>query len=177
MKKHVKSITLLTALLLTISFLPTVAGAADLDVVAAKAIGIATNCAKQLDGAWGDQHAAMIESKKETDFADYKSMQAILNGLLAGSGATYIYTLFPSGPADSAPYIMTVDGSDDPDDYGKEYEWEAEFVAAWQGTPTSGDEAWEDEDGGKGLLLSAYAPVHDSKGNVVAIMGVDYPAE
>ena len=33
------------------------------------------------------------------------------------------------------------------------------------------------EEGGKGLLLSAYAPVHDSKGNVVAILGIDYPAK
>ena len=176
MKKHVKSLTLLIALLLTVSFLPA-AGAAGLEDVAAKALGIATNCAKQLDGAWGDQHAAMIASKEGADFAEYENMQAAVNGFLAGSGATYIYTLFPSGPVDSAPFIMTVDGSDDPDDYGKENEWEEGFAAAWNGTPTAGDEAWEDEEGGKGLLLSAYAPVHDSKGNVVAILGVDCPAK
>ncbi|MCL2768299.1 MAG: hypothetical protein FWE49_06210, partial [Synergistaceae bacterium] len=84
-----------------------------------------------------------------------------------------IYTLYPSGAVESAPFILTAVGGDEPDDYGTEQEWEAGFTAAWKGTSTAANHAYE-EDGE--FLLSAYAPVHDSKGNVVAILGVDYPA-
>ncbi|MCL1940581.1 MAG: hypothetical protein FWG09_01455 [Synergistaceae bacterium] len=177
MKKHAKLFTILAALALTVSLLSGIADAAVDKAAADKALKIASDCAKKLDGAWGDQHAKLIESKKGEDFADYESMQAVVNGFLAGSGATYIYVLYPSGPVDSAPFIITVDGSEEADDYGTDAEWEAEIAAAWGGTPTAGDEAWEDEDGGAGLLISAFAPIHDSKGSVVAILGVDYPAK
>jgi len=175
MRKQVKFFTLLAALLLAVMSLPAVAGAAD-PAIAEKALSIATNCAKQLDGAWGDQHAALIESKKGAEFEGFESMQATINGLLAGSGATYIYALYPSGAVDSAPFIITVDGSADPDDYGKSLEWEAGFAAAWGGAPIAAEEAEEDK-GGAGLLLSAYAPIHDGKGAVVAVLGVDIPAK
>ena len=173
MRKHVKLFTLVMALLLAVSFLS--AAAAVDNAVAEKALSIASNCAKQLDGAWGDKHAAMIESKKGAEFADYESMRAVLSKLLAGSGAVYMYALYPSGAVDSAPFFITVDGSEEPDEYGTANDWETGFAAAWKGVPTAADEAEEDDDAG--LLLSAYAPVHDSKGNVVAILGVDYPAK
>ena len=179
MRKHVKLFVMLTALALTVSFLAGVACAAVDKAAADKAVKIASDCAKKLDGAWGDQHAKLIESNKGGDFADYESMQAAVNDLLEGSGAVYIYVLYPHGMTDTnvRHFIITVDGSDDPDDYGTGNEGEEAFETAWKGTPTAGDEAWEDEDGDAGLLLSAYAPIHDSKGKVVAILGVDIPAK
>ena len=177
MKKNIKSFTLLMSLLLTVLFLSSCAADAnELQAVADKAVNLASKYAKQLDGAWGDQHAVMIESKDGGAFAGYESMRANLQGFLAECDATYMYTLYPSGPIENAPFFITLDASDEPDDYGTEQEWEAGFAAAWKGTPTAADDAWEDDDG-DGLLLSAYAPVHDSKGNVVAILGVDYPAQ
>ena len=175
MKKHIKLFSMLAVLLLAVALLPAVAGAVD-PAIAEKALGIAVKCAGQLDGAWGDQHAALIESKKGAEFEGFESMQATIKGLLAGSGATYIYALYPSGAVESSPFIITVDGSPDPDDYGKAVEWEAGFAAAWGGAPVAAEEAEEDE-GGAGLLLSAYAPIHDGKGAVVAILGVDIPAK
>jgi len=182
MKKSTKLLTMLMSLMLTVLFMSGCAVSAygaempeELKAVANKAVSIATNYAKQLDGAWGDQHAAMIDSKEGGAFAEFESMRAALCGFMAESDATYIYTLYPSGAVESAPFFLTVDGSEEADDYGTENEWEAGFAAAWKGTPTAGDHVWKDEGDGA-LLLSAYAPVHDSKGNVVAVLGVDYPA-
>jgi len=42
------------------------------------------------------------------------------------------------------------------------------------GTATAGEKAWKDDDGT--LMMSAYASIRDSKGTVVAILGVDSPA-
>jgi hypothetical protein len=177
MTKNFKLLTMLTVLLLIISFsLSTSVAAAEktpeeLKAIAENALNIAVNCAKQLDGEWGGQHAALIESGKGKDFSDFENMRGVLSKFLEGSDATYIYVIYPSGEIDSAPFFTTVEGGSNADDYGTEHKWEAGFAAAWKGTPTAADETWKDDDGS--LMLSAYAPVHDGKGNVVAILGVD----
>ena len=137
MKKHTKKLFTLLSLIFTILFLMGCAAYAadkempeELRAVADKAVNIASQCAKQLDGAWGDKHAAMIESKEGGAFADYENMRAVLSGFMTESNATYIYTLYPSGAVESAPFILTAVGGDEPDDYGTEQEWEAGFAAA-----------------------------------------------
>jgi len=147
----------------------------ELQAVANKALDIATNCAKQLDGAWGDWHAAMIESGKKDAYDDYTNKRAVLNGFVKQSDAKYVYTLYPAGDAESSAYYLSTDGSEVLDEYGTQYEWEAEFTTAFKGTPVAASEAWKDDKDGS-ILISAYAPVHDTKGNVVAVLGVDYPA-
>jgi hypothetical protein len=177
MKNFVRVSGVLMVFLLTVSFMPYLAGAAEktpaeVGAVAAKAKGIAENSVKKLNGAWGDQHVALVASKKGKEFADYESMRTVLKGLVAESGAPYIYALTPKGAVDKEPFIISVDGSET-DDCGKENEWEAGFTAAWKGAATAGTEAWKDDDGTP--MVSAYAPILDSKGNVVAILGVDCP--
>ena len=179
MKMHVRSLTMLMSFLLAVSFLPISAADAaempkELQAIADKAKSAAGDCAQQLTGAWGDQHVALIASKKKGDFADYKSMQTALNGLLAKSGAMYIYVLSPSGAFDKDPFFVTVDGSAEPDDYGTEYKWEAGFASAWGGMSNAAEMVSKDDKGK--LQLSAYSPIRDTKGEVVAILGLDYPA-
>ena len=181
MKKHLKPLALMLSFPLLILFLSVgLANAADkkmpadLQAIATKAAKLAGSYAKQLDGAWGDQHVAQINSKEGYAFAGYEKMRAVLSGLAAKKEATYVYVLSPSGPADSAPFFLSADASEKPDDYGTEYKWEAGFAAAWKGTATAADYVEKDDDGS--LLLSGYAPVRDSKGNVVALLGVDCPA-
>jgi len=177
MKNFVRVSGVLMVFLLAVSFMPCLAGAAEktpaeVGAVAAKAKGIAENSVKKLNGAWGDQHVALVASKKGKEFAGYESMRTVLKGLVAESGAPYIYALTPKGAVDKEPFIISVDGSET-DDCGKENEWEAAFAAAWKGAATAGTEAWKDDDGTP--MVSAYAPILDSKGNVVAILGVDCP--
>ena len=175
MKKFVRSLSFLMVLLLAVSFLPCLAGAAEktpaeLDAVKVKAKDIASNCAQKLKGAWGDQHVALVNSKKGKDFEGYKNMRDTLSGFVAEAGAPQIYALYPTGAIDKAPYIITVDGSKT-DDCGKENEWEPGFAAAWKGAVEAGEEAWKNDDGA--LMMSGYAAIRDSKGDVVAILGVD----
>ena len=49
--------------------------------------------------------------------------------------------------ADKEPFFITVDGSKEPDDYGKKNKWEKAFVVARIGTATAGEKAWKDDDG------------------------------
>ena len=158
----------------------------EVQAVKDKVTDLAKTYAKKLDGDWGDQHVALIKSKEGEKYKDFKDMKTTLDGFREESGAYYIYALYPEDPESAAttdgktekptPFLITVDGSEDPDAYGTEYEWEIQFTEAWNGAPAAARSAWADDDEGKDLCWSAFAPIHDSKGNVVAILGVDYPA-
>ena len=109
-------------------------------------------------------------------------MAAKLAGIAEETGALYVYTLTPGTdgvPAldgesgEEGSYLITVDGCDDPDDWATDYGWEVQFTEAWEGTPASARSAWNEEEDFQ--CWSAFAPVYDSEGNVVCILGIDYP--
>ena len=177
MKKLFRSLTVLMVFLLALSLLPCFASAAEktpeeVQAAADKTKEIAANCAQKLEGDWGDQHVALVESKKGKDFEGYGSMRTVLSGFVAETGAPYIYAMVPTGAFDKDPFVITVDGSKN-DDCGKENEWEMGFAASWSGFAAAGDEAWEDDDGS--FMVSGYAAIRNSKGDIVAILGVDCP--
>lgn len=132
---------------------------------------------------WADQYVALIESGEARDFADFDGMKAELDNIREEAGATYVYALSPAGedgePAltsedtNGQPFVITVDGSEDPDDWAAEYDWEIQFTEAWEGTPAAARSAWDDEEDTQ--CWSAFAPVYDSEGNVVCILGIDFP--
>ena len=136
--------------------------------------GLAEKYGKQLDGEWGDLHAALIESEEGEDFESFETMKAVLDEIRIESGAYYFYAFYPSGDPASSDYYITVDGSEDPDEYGALYHWEIQFTEAWNGTPAPARSAWDNGDDDP--VWSAFAPIHDSDGNVVAILGIDFPA-
>lgn len=147
---------------------------AELQAIVDKATQTVSLYAKQLDGEWGDLHAALIESEKGESFERFGELLTTLRGFAAETDANDVYAMVPSGNYADSPYIITVDGSNAPDPYGKEYKWEKAYSAAWEGTVSASDLAWKDDDGN--LMLSAFAPVYDSQGNVTAIFGADYKA-
>lgn len=129
-----------------------------------------------------DQYVSLINSGEARDFADYDSMKAELDKIREESGATYVYALSPG--KDGVPsldgetgkdgaFLITVDGSEDPDDWAVDYGWEIQFTEAWNGEPAAARSAWDDSDDLQ--CWSAFAPVYDSNGNVVCILGIDYP--
>ena len=131
---------------------------------------------------WADQYAALLDSGEARDYADYDSMKAALDVFREECGATYVYVLTPGtdGEPDingeygeGASFLITVDGSEDPDDWGVDYGWQIQFTEAWEGTPAAARSAWDDRD--ELQCWSAFAPVYDSEGNVVCILGIDYP--
>ena len=184
MKKNFKLLALLMAIMLVAVLLPGCGGGDDdefeipeeIQALADHVASVAAKYAKELDGGWGDLHEDMMESGLEEDYDSFEAMRDVLIDILEESGARYVYAMYPEDISDSeAPFFITVDGSEDPDEFGVEYELELPFVKAWYGITSSSSYAWEDIWGGT-YCWSAYAPIHDSNGDVVAILGVDWAA-
>ncbi len=142
-----------------------------------------TGCGDDAEATWADKYVALLDSGEARDYEGYDEMKAVLDDIRIDIGATYVYVLTPAGedgtpdPAgaygEDGAYLITVDGSEEPDDWGVDYGWEVQFTEAWEGTPSSARSAWDNY--GDGYCWSAFAPVYDSEGNVVCLLGVDYP--
>lgn len=135
------------------------------------------------EATWGDRYVALLDSGEARDYEDYDAMQAELAAIAEEIGATYVYVLTPGTDGvpdiagksgEGAHYLITVDGCDDPDPWAENYGWEIQFTEAWEGTPAAARSAWDD---GGAYCWSAFAPVYDSEGNVVCLLGIDYPCD
>ena len=135
--------------------------------------GLAANYALQLDGEWADLYAACLASGEGRDFDGYDDLKATLDQFRIESGAYYVYILTDMDPNDEY-FEITVDGSEDPDDWMYQYEVEGQFNVAQGGEPCAAMSAWDNDVDDP--VWSAFAPVYDSEGNVVGILGIDYPA-
>lgn len=136
------------------------------------------------NASWADRYAALLDSGEARDYEGYDDLKSELDSIRADCGATYVYVLTPAGDDETKPdisgvydengnFLITVDGSDDPDDWAVNYGWEIQFTEAWEGTPAAARSAWDDGD--DTYCWSAFAPVYNSDGNVVCILGIDYP--
>lgn len=134
---------------------------------------LAANYAMELNGEWADLYAACLESGEGREFSGYEDLKATLDQFRIESGAYYIYMLTDMDPSDDF-FEITVDGSEEPDDWMVQYETEGQFIVAQGGQPKASLSAWDN--GENDPVWSAFAPVYDSAGKVVGILGVDYPA-
>lgn len=134
---------------------------------------IAANYALQLDGEWADEYAALLDSGEGTDYPEFDNLKATLDQFRIESGAYYVYMLTDMDPDDEY-FEITVDGSEDPDEWMLQYPVEGQFYEAQNGEPCAALSAWDDDVDDP--VWSAFAPVYNSDGNVVGILGVDYPA-
>jgi len=140
-----------------------------------KVTQIAADMAQQLDREWGDKHVTLLRSKEGRSFAEYEEMRSVLAYLREISGAYYVYTLYPETPESPENFLLTVDGSAAPDDWFERYKTEPPFLQALAGSPSCLAYAWGNQDDGEDPCWSAFAPIHDSAGNVVCILVIDYP--
>lgn len=135
---------------------------------------------------FGNQYVALLESGKAREYTDYDFMKATLDAVREESGATYVYVMTPGtdGEPDingdyteEGTFLITVDGSEDPDDWGVDYGWEVQFTEAWEGEAAAARSAWINDEAGNNhdICWSVFAPIYDGEGNVVAILGIDYP--
>ena len=136
-------------------------------------VSLAANYALQLDGEWADEYLACLDSGEGKDYAGYDDLKATLDQFRIESGAYYIYILTDMDPNDEY-FEITVDGSEDPDDWMVQYDVEGQFFRAQDGEPCAALSAWDNDVDDP--VWSAFAPVYDSDSNVVGILGVDYPA-
>ena len=140
----------------------------DEELAAVEAIGEALS----LSGVWGDKHAELMTAVggQGSDNPLYTELRSVLNEHRIASGAYYVYAMIPGENND---YLITVDGSEDPDVFLTPYEWEIQFEEAWAGYVAAARSGWDDDV----PIWSCFAPVKNSAGDIVCIIGIDIPCE
>jgi methyl-accepting chemotaxis protein len=152
------------------------------DKVKEKLIMIAGLAAKEIDG---DIHEQLKPGDENTSDS-YKSMVKKLREFKKTSNLTYLYTFAPIGDKFNdtdakVKFILDTDESSDASSIGDEYipddnaPLEDALKEAFAGNPQASNEASPETLGsGKVVtLLSGYAPVYNSKKEIVAIVGAD----
>lgn len=129
--------------------------------------------AELLHGEYGDMHEKIVEDGHR-DSEEYEAFQEVLEMIHDATGATYVYTLIKVSD-DMTNIIAESLDEDEADEYGTEYEMEPQFETAFAGAPDYAIHTWEDE--WYGIQKSAFAPIKNSNGDVVAILGIDFPID
>lgn len=125
---------------------------------------IAAVTALQIDG---DAHGQITTA----DDPAYKEIASRLTAVRESQNLLYVYTVVPSGTNDTK---LVVDGSEEPEEVGILYTDEPEVHQLFR-TGHAVSKPIEN-DGGYGWLKSAYAPIRNRQGEVVAAVGVDMEA-
>jgi|LGVF01.2.fsa_nt_gb methyl-accepting chemotaxis protein len=141
-----------------------------------KALAIAIAVATNIDG---DEFEILIESEDETS-SYYRETQAWMYQLLSETNSFYLYSMYDST---SEEYAYVIEGSDEyggPDfshlgeldlkeNYGQEpLDVLKDGVPRYSSIYDAGE--W-------GFLISGFAPVYNSKGDIVGIVGCDVNAD
>lgn len=109
----------------------------------------------------------------DEDTERYHNLIKYLRRVQEDNGLTYIYTLIPSDDPTKGSFILDSD-AEEPAKIGEEYELDETIKGALNGEPIYAKEFVTDE---WGTFLSAYTPIYDEKGEVVAVLGADISAE
>lgn len=125
-------------------------------------MSVAKMAAETIDG---EQINRIQEGEEETD--DYQIILAQLQTFLLDEDVAYIYTMRKQG--ESLQFVVDAD-TEDGAAIGEEYETYDKIEMAFEGKPTLDKEVTTDE---WGSFYSAFAPIMDEKGQVIAIVGVD----
>lgn len=138
----------------------------DAELLAVEAVG------DDVSGEWGDKHVELMGTVVDGvyDEALYAELKSVLDEHRIATGAYYVYVMVPDENND---YLITVDGSAEPDDFMTNYGFEVQFDEAWAGAPAAARSAWDDDV----PCWSCFAPVYNSVGDVVCIVGMDMPCE
>ena len=170
-----RTIVIVSAFLLLAALMAPAAGKAELSAAqheAGKAaMDAAAEIARDLRGRFGDMHEKIVRDGHR-DSAEYEEFQKALAMYVDKYKVTYVYTLIKV--SDDMTNLI-VDGAEPEyaDDYGEEYEMEPQMVTAFAGKPDYARDIWKDDD--FGWQISGFAPLYNSQGAIVALIGVDRP--
>lgn len=118
----------------------------------------------------GDMLATLEPGDEETE--EYLQIQQTLRVFKEKCGVVFLYTL--TGDGTGVFYGVDTDETEGCADIGEEFEFSYEELrSVFEGEIYVQDYIDYTEDG---ILISAYAPIYDSNGNVVAILGSDFDA-
>lgn len=119
----------------------------------------------------GDEHQ-LLKSKEDEDYLTYKEIKKYLQEVQKTNGLAYIYTMRPAGQ--KLAFVVDAATGEDMSHIGDPYKIEAEMEAALAGQASYTQELHQDE---WGTFKSAYAPIKDSQGKIVAVLGADISAQ
>jgi methyl-accepting chemotaxis protein len=117
----------------------------------------------------GDKLDKIIKSNSK-DIPEYNEM---LNSMLLYKAKNDIKNFYTWKKQDDKTVVFIVDASPEPADFLEKYDMEDEMLAAFNGKVSTGDKIYTDQ---WGATLSAYAPIKNSLGEIIAIVGVDSDA-
>jgi hypothetical protein len=143
---------------------------ADLAAFVDAELAVIAEIGEAISGEWADQHVALIAAGDGQDNHLYWELKPTLDDFRVESGAYYVYCMVPDENGD---YLITVDGSEEPDDWMVNYGFEVQFGEAWDGEVAPAGSGWDDDV----PIWSCFAPVYNSGDEVVAIVGIDMPCE
>jgi len=102
--------------------------------------------------------------------SECKEYSEILDSMLKFKALKNVDYLYIFNKIDDNNVSMVADASDDPAPMGEKYSANAKMKDAFNGADSVENMPSRDKDG---LLLSAYAPIKDASGKVIAIVGAD----
>lgn len=108
-----------------------------------------------------------VISQRDTQSQDYIEIRDSLLGAKAFHDLKFVYIM---GKKDDKNAFYIMDIAEEPEEYGKEYPIEGAMKKAFDGEITYDKEPTKDD---WGYFISGYAPLKNSSGEVVAILGVD----
>lgn len=140
----------------------------DLSAFVDAELSIVRGIGEMVHGEWAESHDQLMLEGGGQENPLYWELKEVLDTARIQFGAYYVYAMITDGSGD---YFITVDGSEEPDDWLENYGYEVQFEEAYNGFVASARSGWDDDV----PMWSCFAPVFDSDNNIVAIVGVDMP--
>lgn len=129
----------------------------------AKVKNCITESAKSIDG---DKFEAVVKANS----GDSKEFKDMLNSMLLFKAKQDIKNYYTYMKIDDKAASFVVDASPEPADFGEKYAMQEEMQGAFNGNITVTAKPYTDK---WGTYVSAYAPIKNSSGKIVAIVGAD----
>lgn len=129
------------------------------------------NCASESVAAVDMDNLSKVMENKDMNSNEYKSIRQQLINYRNDKNIKYLYIM---GIKDDKDAYFIVDSSIiNADAIGSTYPLEEEMKDAFNGKVACSGKLIKDD---AGVFISAYAPIKNSKGDIIAIMGADYDA-
>jgi len=118
----------------------------------------------------GDMHE-QLKTTEDQSSDTFNSIKAVMQDIQKQTNVANIYTLVKNGD-NKTSFVVDAD-PEEPAELGYEYDLLPSMEKAFNGTAAADEDIITDE---WGTYLSGYAPIYNSQGKVVAIIGIDIDA-
>ena len=127
----------------------------------------ANQCILELTNSIDGNKLEKVEKDKSKDIVEYQEILSSMSLAKSKSAARNFYTLLK---VDDTKSEFLVDVSVEASEFLDEYEMSSDMQKAFNGEVVVSDKSYTDE---YGTYISAFAPIKNSEGKIVAITGID----